>query len=199
MKRFGMAMAAVVVLGGCGSMGGGDGGAWVTLIDASSLGNWDRVGDANWRVADGAVVSDKGVGFLVSKQKYANFELRAEFYAEADSNSGIFIRCQDPKTLNAGNCYEVNIWDLRPKPEYGTAAIVDVAKVVDPMPKAGGKWNTFHVTAKGDQLTVLMNGVKTVEARDAKHATGVIGLQHAAGVKNDASPIKFRKVEIRPL
>ena len=199
MKRFGIAMAATVLLGGCGSMGGGDGGGWVTLIDASSLGNWDRVGDANWRVADGAVVADKGIGFLVSKQKYANFELRAEFYAEADTNSGIYIRCQDPKSQTAANCYEVNIWDARPKPEYGTAAIVDVAKVVEPMPKAGGKWNTFFVTAKGDHFVVMMNGVKTAEGRDAKHATGLIGLQHAAGVKGDTSPIKFRKVEIRPL
>jgi hypothetical protein len=198
MKRFGIALAAVVWLGGCGSMPGG-GGGWVTLIDASSLGNWDRTGQANWRVAEGAVVADKGIGFLVSREKYANFELRAEFYAEADTNSGIYIRCQDPKSQTAANCYEVNIWDTRPKPEYGTGAIVDVAKVVDPMPKAGGRWNTFHVTANGDHMTVVMNGIKTAEGRDAKFATGLIGLQHAAGVKGDTSPIKFRKVEIRPL
>ena len=67
------------------------------------------------------------------------------------------------------------------------------------MPKAGGRWNTYHITAKGEQLTVMLNGVKTAEGRDTKYKGGFIGLQHAAGVKNDLSPIKFRKVEIRPL
>jgi hypothetical protein len=42
----------------------------------------------------------------------------------------------------------VNIYDQRPDPSYGTGAIVNFAKV-EPMPKAGGKWNTYEITAKG--------------------------------------------------
>ena len=64
-------------------------------------------------------------------------------------------------------CYEVNIFDKRPDPTYGTGAIVDVAKV-DPMPKAGGKWNTFEITAKGPHLVVIFNGQKTVDVQDSK-------------------------------
>ena len=202
MKRFGILGAAVAAaaIGGCGHMGNAPaGGGWVTLIDAQTMGNWNRVGDANWRVADGLVVADKGVGFLVTRESYGDFELRAEFWADTDTNSGVFIRCQDPQKLNSDNCYEVNIWDIRPKPEYGTGSVVDVAAVKDPMPKAGGKWNTYHVTAKGDHLVVVMNGVKTAEGRNSRLARGVIGLQHAAGVKGDTSPIKWRKVEIKAL
>jgi hypothetical protein len=33
---------------------------------------------------------------------------------------------------------------------------------VNPMPKAGGKWNTYEITAKGRQITVVLNGQKTV-------------------------------------
>ena len=200
MKRSVVAAAVMVLVGACGHMPGGEkSSGWVTLIDASSLGNWNRVGEANWRVADGAVVADKGVGFLVTKETYGDFELKAEFYADADTNSGIFIRCQDPQKLGSDNCYEVNIFDTRPKPEHGTGAIVDVVAVKEPRPKAGGRWNTFHVTAKGDHLVVVMNGTKTAEAHDGKLARGVSGLQHAAGAKDDKSPIKFKKVEIRPL
>jgi hypothetical protein len=200
MKRFGIVAAAVMcsAIGACGTLSAGSSGGWVPLFDGTSLSTFNRVGDANWRVADGQIVADKGSGFLVTKDLYGDFEIRAEFYAEADTNSGIYIRCQDPQKLTAANCYEVNIWDVRPKPEYGTGAIVDLVKV-DPMPKAGGKWNTYHVTAKGDHFTVVLNGVKTAEGRDAKFARGVIGLQHAAGVKDDLSPVKFRKVEIRRL
>ena len=198
MKRPKLLSAAILLaaLGGCAHIHGGDSG-WTNLL-AGGVGGFNNVGDANWRVADGALVADKGIGFLVTKQAYGDFEMRVEFYAETDTNSGVFIRCADPVKLTGATCYEVNIWDIRPAPEYGTAAIVDVAKVV-PTPKAGGKWNSFHITAKGDHLVVVFNGVKTVDVKDSKLKRGPIGLQHAKGVKDDLQPIKFRKVEIRPL
>ena len=121
---------------------------WVTLFDGKSLDNFNKIGDANWRVEDGVIVADKGNGFLVSKNGYGDFQIRAEFWVEPDSNSGVYIRCTDPEKLTAENCYEVNIWDARPEPSYGTGAIVNVAKV-DPMPKAAGKWNVYEITAKG--------------------------------------------------
>ena len=178
---------------------------WVTLFDGKTLDNFNKIGDANWRVEDGAIVADKGNGFLVSKNSYADYQIRAEFWVEPDSNSGIFIRCADPEKVTAENAYEVNIWDMRPDPSYGTGAIVNLAKV-DPMPKAGGKWNVYEITAKGPVLTVVLNGQKTVDGvQDAKLASGRIALQHGLGVKddkgvaNDKGVVKFRKVEIKPL
>src|SRR5919109_1097594 len=95
---------------------------WVTLIDGDKgLDNWNRVGDANWRAQDGAIVADKGKGgFLVSKNSYKDFQIRAEFWADHTTNSGIFIRCLDPQKITATECYEVNIYDQRPDPSYGT-------------------------------------------------------------------------------
>ncbi len=172
--------------------------AWTTLFDGTSLANWSTIGDADWKLADGAVAADKGNGFLVSKGSYGDFQIKAEFWVNNEANSGIFIRCEDPKKLDAKLCYEVNIYDQRPKPEYGTGAIVDTAKV-DPMPKAGGKWNTYEITAQGTHLVVVLNGVKTVDVQDSKHKSGVIGLQYAPGVVKDTGIVKFRKVEIKPL
>jgi hypothetical protein len=178
---------------------------WVSLFDGKSMDKFSPIGDANWRVEDGMIVADKGNGFLVSKTDYKDYEIRAEFWVDADSNSGVFIRCTDPAKIGADNCYEVNIWDTRPDPSYGTGAIVNVAKV-NPMPHAGGKWNTFEITAKGSSFTVVMNGQKTVDAaQDAKLANGRVALQHglgskdASGVANDKGVVKFRKVEIKPL
>jgi hypothetical protein len=178
---------------------------WVALFDGKSLDNFNKIGDANWRVEDGAIVADKGNGFLVSKNTYGDYQIRAEFWVEPDSNSGIFIRCADPEKVTAENAYEVNIWDMRPDPSYGTGAIVNLAKV-DPMPKAAGKWSVYEITAKGSTFTVVLNGQKTVDGvQDAKHASGRIALQHGLGVKddkgvaNDKGVVKFRKVEIKPL
>lgn len=167
-------------------------GGWSTLLDGSNLDQWNMIGNANWRIADGAAQADNGVGFLVSRSSYSDFQIRAEFWADADANSGIFIRCQDPKQVTDKNAYEVNIFDKRPDPTYGTGAIVGVAKIAN-MPKAADKWNTYEVTARGDELTVVLNGVQTVQVRDSRYASGPIALQRAAGV------IKFRKVQIRSI
>jgi hypothetical protein len=171
---------------------------WVTLFDGGSLDSWNVIGDANWKLADGIVVADKGNGFLVSKNSYTDFQIRAEFWVDDDANSGIFLRCDDTKNLNAKICYEVTIFDKRPAPEYGTGAIVDVAKVV-PMPKAGGKWNTYEIMAQGSHLVVALNGVKTVDVQNSQHKSGPIALQYGPGVVKDAGVVKFRKVEIKPL
>jgi hypothetical protein len=180
-------------------MGGGAG--WTTLIDgASGMSNFNPIGDANWRAEGGAIVADKGKGgYLVSKNSYKDFQIRAEFWADHTTNSGVFLRCADPNKVGAVNCYEVNIYDQRPATEYGTGAIVNVAKV-SPMPKAGGKWNTYEITAKGSQLTVVLNGVQTVNVQDGKHAQGPFALQFGNGPKDaPGGAIKWRKVQIRSL
>jgi hypothetical protein len=173
----------------------GDG--WVQLFDGKTIGDgWDRVGETNWRVEDGAIVADKktseGPAHLVSKAKYKDFQIHVEFWSSDDANSGIFLRCQDPKRITDRSCYEANIFDKRPDPSYGTGAIVRFAEV-NPMPKAGGKWNTYEITAKGRDVKVVLNGQETSKLRSEMFMEGPITLQHGAGV------IKFRKVAIKPL
>jgi hypothetical protein len=178
---------------------------WISLFDGKSLDNFNQVGNANWRVEDGVIVADKGNGFLVSKNSYTDYQIRAEFWVDGDANSGVFIRCTDPEKIGSVSAYEVNIWDARPDPSYGTGAIVNVGKV-DPMPRAAGKWNLYEITAKGSTFTVTLNGQKTVDgAQDTKFATGRVALQHGLGLKDDKGVesdkglVKFRKVEIKPL
>jgi len=166
---------------------------WTTLFDGKNLDAFNKVGDANWSVVDGVVQADKGMGgYLVTKQPYTDFEIRAEFWVDTPANSGIFIRCDNPQMPGAEACYEVNIFDTRPDPTYGSGAIVIVAKVASPI-KAGGKWNTYEIRAQGSHLTVTLNGTKTADAQDAKHARGPFALQYGAGV------VKFRSVQVRPL
>ena len=186
---------------GCAQMSG-LGPGWVTLIDGEKgLENFYRVGDANWRAEGGAIVADKGKGgHLVTKSSYRDFQLRAEFWADHHTNSGIFLRITNPAKITAVDAYEVNIFDQRPGPEYGTGAIVNYAKVV-PMPKAGGRWNTYEITAKGDHLVVVFNGVETVNIHNGKNPQGPISLQFGNIPPKDlpGGAIKWRKLQIREL
>ena len=167
---------------------------WETLFDGTNLNNWTAIGNANWRLTEsGLAQAELGNGFLVSTKSYQDFQIQSEFWVDDDANSGIFIRVSDPTKINAVNAYEVNIFDKRPDPSYGTASIVNVAKVI-PMPKAGGHWNTFDITAKGNHFVVYFNGVKTVDVTNNNLLKGgPIALQYAGGV------VKFKKVQIRPI
>ena len=191
-------VAAVAVLSVAGvtaalPAGGQAQGGWTTLFDGKSLNGWNRVGDANWEIVDGAVQATKGAtSFLVTPGSYDNFQITLEFWTSDDANSGVFIRCQDPKNITATNAYEVNIYDKRPDPAYRTGAIVDVAKPMVNL-DAGGRWNTFDITAQGTKLIVIMNGMKTVDVDHKGHARGPIALQYGAGT------VRFRNVRIRTL
>ncbi len=163
------------------------------LFDGKSLAGWTPVGNAVWSVTDGILSGDKAPGLLRSNESYRDFELRVELWVSEEANSGVFIRCSDPAVIAPTTAYEVNIFDRRPDPTYGTGAIVDVAKVSS-MPKAGGRWNTLLIRAQGNRLSVTFNGRKTVDAvRDDTYREGPIALQYGSGI------VKFRKVEIRSL
>ena len=195
MKRLALICCALAaaVLAGCAMFGGS---GWTALVDGTKgMDNFSVVGEADWAAVDGAIQATKGgkdPSYLVSKNSYKDFAIRVEFWASDDANSGVFLRCQNPGTITDENCYEANIFDQRPDPTYGTGAIVKVAKV-EPMPKAGGKWNVYEITARGTQLTLVLNGVKTVDVQDSKLASGPFALQWGRGT------IKFRKVQIRPI
>jgi hypothetical protein len=201
MKRLSI-LAAGLLMGAAAlqfsSVASGQSDGWVTLLDSTKMGDWTEVGKANWAMKDGALVADKlddakVLSYLVSKDSYKDFQIKAEFWTDEEANSGIFIRCDVRDKIDSKVCYEVNIFDKRPDPSYGTGAIVDVAKV-DPMPKAAGKWNTYEITAQGSHLVVVLNGQKTADVQDSKHnAGGPFALQYGSGV------VKFRKVQIKPL
>jgi hypothetical protein len=195
MNRRGFIGAGLAIAGAglAGCAGSGSGG-WETLVDGKSVPGWKQLGQGNWSVVDGALQGKDGKGgYLVSPQSYTDFEIRAEFWNDPAGNSGIFVRCQDPAKVGAATSYEVNIWDTRPDPRYGTGGIVDFAAVATPYPKSANRWNVFEIRALGDRVTVHLNGQQTADLVGAKFLKGPFALQSAGGT------IRFRKVEIRTL
>ena len=200
MKRSIAVVAALLIatiVAGCGHFLPQQG--WITLIDGDKgLENFAPSGsDANWRAADGAIQADratqKGSSTLVSKRSFKDFDLYTEFWASEDTNSGIYIRIRNPKNVSTSTgAYEVQIWDKNPNPDYRTGSLVNVA-AVKPGYTAGGRWNTFEIHAKGPEITVKLNGVVTVHARDARFPEGPVGIQYNGG------PIKVRKMVVKEL
>jgi 3-keto-disaccharide hydrolase len=165
----------------------------MTDMLGKDLEQWDQLGDANWSLSDGVVAADGGSGFLVSKETFENFELTLEFYPGPDSNSGVFLRCENPAEITDQSCYEANIFDKRPDQSGRTGGIPHIAapsEVID----SEDQWNSYHIMVDGSHITITLNDVKTVDVEDTTHSgSGPIALQYAAG------SIKFRNVQVRKL
>ncbi len=162
------------------------------LFDGTSLDSWNRTGDANWTLTGDSVQADAGGGMLVTKESFRDFQLEVEFFADKDTNSGVFMRCSAPAKIDDATCYEANIFDSRPDQSGRTGAITNVAPplaVVD----SEGRWNKYEILAQGPRLVIKLNGVVTVDMRDERHREGPIALQFAKG------GIRFRKVLARRL
>lgn len=166
-----------------------------SLFDGRSLAGWQVSGEAPWTVENGEIVSaGAGDGYLYSDAVFDDFELRAEFWVDASTNSGIYIRCQDADKIHPDTCFELNIWDQHPKQEARTGAIV--FKVMPPLAHVEtiGRWNSYEVIARGSSLVVKVNGTLTATMDDADPAAGFIALQHWA-----TGTVKFRNIQLRRL
>jgi hypothetical protein len=167
-------------------------GNWTTLFDGTHFDNLERLGTANWTIVDGSAEASSGTGFLVTKETYADFELRVEFWVDEAGNSGVFMRCQDRTKIGDKTCYEANIFDKRPDPTFRTGAITHLAPPMATV-NASGHWNTYEISMNGPHIIVTLNGTKTVDFEDTKFSSGPIALQYFAG------HVKIRKVQIRRL
>ena len=137
---------------------------------------------------------DKGKGGFCSQEVYNDYKYAQNLGRHTTTAHSCASRT---RRKSVRQTYEVNIFDQR-QDRVGTGAIVDFAKV-SPMPKAGGKWNTFLITAKGTNLIVVMNGVETVNVNDSKYASGPFALQFGNLPKEPGGAIKWRKVQVREL
>ena len=165
---------------------------FTVLFDGSDLDNFNPLGDANWEIVDGVVQADSGGGFLVTKESYADFHLTLDFWVDEPANSGIFVRCADPESVNDRNSYEVNIYDTRGDQTYRTGGIVHIA-APESVVMTGGQWNSYDIRVEGSRIVVTLNGLHMVDVEDAQFAAGPIALQYGLGV------VKFRNVRIREL
>ncbi len=164
----------------------------LSLFDGQSLTGWAAVGEANWRVEQGAIVAaGDGDGFLLSRGEYGDFRLTLEFWVDATTNSGVFIRCSDRGRIHPNDCYELNIWDLHPRQEARTGAIVFRAMPPLAHVETVGRWNRLEVTAIGAEIELAINGEVTARLDDARLGSGFIALQHA-----EQGVVKFRNIEL---
>lgn len=156
--------------------------------------DWSIDGDAEWKFVNSELIGslDSGAGFVMTKKSYSNFKLELEFKPDSSINSGIFIRCKN-REISFEDCYEVNIWDLHPKQENRTGAIVSRSSPLEKVHTLN-KWNRYKIINNKDLLQVWVNDVMTIDIKDKDRTEGPIALQAAK-----SGQISFRNIKITSL
>jgi len=177
------------------------------LFDGKTLDGWSGDPDL-WSVEDGAIAgttdvkSAKRNTFLATKKTYKNFILKAKFKLR-NHNSGIQVRSKQHADYRVTG-YQPDIAESRFMgilyEEGGRGILVNVdAKKVNPVVKKGD-WNEYVITCDGPKITIVLNGLTTVDYTEkdaAKGATeGVIAFQLHAGPKMKVS---FKDIQIKEL
>lgn len=162
---------------------------WTPLFDGRSLEGWRAEGGGRWSVANGCIVGERGDGrhgWLVTERPYADFFLEFEFKMVSPGNSGVQLRSHLFGEVMAG--YQADI--LGPGDERTGGIYEEHGRgwLAQPdanhkMPIELGRWNTYRVTAIGDRLTTVVNGVTCVDIVDEplQSRFGIIALQVHSG------------------
>src|SRR5438105_353409 len=175
---------------------------WKLLFDGSTLNGWEARGNPatapppTCGVADHAILCEGDInkGWLASAETFSDFKLKVEIRLAAKGNSGVYLRSQKttegPGPAQTG--YELQIWDTGPDTPGSKTGDLYGAIYAEPAKFIPDQWNSFDITADGDHFIVVLNGKKVTDGHDAKHASGVIGLQYNTG----AGKVEFRNIKI---
>jgi len=170
-------------------------GGWQLLWDGLTTDGWRSVKSDNfpakgWTMQDGILTvhanggqESAAGGDIITRQRYANFELTADFKITPGANSGIKIFVQPnlspidkqtgkPTAVGSAIGCEFQILDdaRHPDAKLGRNGDRTIGSLYDLIPAATnkvvkpvGEWNHARILAEGKHVTFWLNGGKTVE------------------------------------
>jgi hypothetical protein len=150
----------------------------------------------NWSVEDGVLTNAPPASNLVSKQKFKDFRIEAEYKLAEGSNSGIYLRGR----------YELQVLDDFGKPvdKHGHMAIYAWTPPLVNASKPAGEWQMMDAILVGNRVTVTLNGQKVHDNAEIQAITGgaLDADELAPGpivLQGDHAKVWFRKVTVTPI
>ena len=168
------------------------------LFNGRDLTGWEPMGDpktSHWVVKDGLLVNEDHGANLRSTRKFDDFKLHFEVLCPDHANSGVYLRGR----------YEVQL-EYEPltsnPPERRIGSVYGRIAPEGDLKRQPGEWETFDITFVGHTVTVVRNGVTTINQKEIEGITG------GALDANEAEPgpfyiqgdhtggLKFRNISI---
>jgi hypothetical protein len=137
------------------------------LFNGKNLDGWQPIGDTahnNWIVQDGLLVNTAHGANLMTTRKFDDFKVHFEVNCPDGGNSGFFLRGRYETQIEyeplSDNPPERRIGSI-----YGRITPKDI-------PRVPGTWETFDITLVGRIVTIVRNGVITIDHQEIDGITG---------------------------
>ncbi len=172
----------------------------VVLFDGTSL---DAFGvqfpsrPLGWTVVDGIAQNDAGANNLVSKEKFADFRIQAEYKLGQDSNSGVYLRGR----------YELQIFDDFGQAEPRTTGHLAIYGHTAPRVNASrpiGAWQVLDAVIVANRVTATLNGQRVHDNQVIEGITGgaLDNDELAPGplmIQGDHQGVWIRRIVVTPI
>jgi hypothetical protein len=139
-----------------------------SLFNGKNLDGWEPIGNpaaSHWVVKDGLLVNEDHGANLKTVRKFDDFKVHFEVNCPEEANSGFYLRGR----------YEVQL-EYEPlsanPPERRIGSIYGRIAPGADLARTPGKWETFDITLVGRTVTVVRNGVTTIDRKEIEGITG---------------------------
>lgn len=174
----------------------------ISLFSGVDLIGWKTMGSAPsaWKVEDGllrnVVVPGKSYANLRTVREFEDCNLQVEFRVPTNGNSGIYLR----------GIYEIQVANSfgKKNDNHNCGALYSRILPSANVSKPPGEWQTFDITLVNRHLTVIHNGVKTIDNQPVLGCTGgaLWSDESKPGpiyLQGDHTDVDYRKMVLRPV
>lgn len=173
---------------------------WISLFNGKDLSGWKVSENGKWKVEDGKIVANGPRSHLFTEQEFTNFEFQADVMTTPGSNSGIYFhtKYQDEGWPEQGYEAQVNVTQRDPVKTGSLYGVVKLFKT----PAKDNQWWTQHVTVKGKNIIIKINGEVVVDYTEPEGVTGGRKLSSgsfALQAHDPGSVAYYRNIKVKPL
>ncbi len=174
----------------------------ISLFSGQDLIGWKTLGNAPsaWKVEDGllrnVVQPGKSYANLRTVREFEDCNLQVEFRVPTNGNSGIYLR----------GIYEIQVANSfgKKNDNHNCGALYSRLLPSENVSKPPGEWQTFDITLVNRHLTVIHNGVKTIDNQPVLGCTGgaLWSDEFKPGpiyLQGDHTDVDYRKLVLRPV
>ncbi len=196
---------------------------WHRLFDGASLEQWRTYRkpdpEPEWQAVNGELTLTRGGGGdLITRETWADFELRLEWKISEGGNSGIFFLADEANERIYFHAPEIQVLDdARHRDNrvdtHRSGSLYDLIAAPPESQKPAGEWNTVVIRHVQGQLNVWQNGVPVVDIRIGgdRWRTLVAGSKFAEwegfgtlrsghiGLQDHGDVVAFRNLKVRDL
>ena len=137
-----------------------------SLFDGNDLTGWEPDGPKNfWKAEKGELVDGGPGANLRTTKKFEDFKLHIEYNCPDKGNSGVYLRGR----------YEVQV-EYEPADAndkfHGMGSLYGFIAPSQELPKRPGEWESYDITLVGRHVTVVRDGVSTIDNQEIPGITG---------------------------